>query len=229
MTLQVQTTITTIESTQSTDTCHSGEGIHQMPSDLSHSLEQDQLYRASSYALIAALLRTPPNSEMLAYIAQLIQQPHEDSDDLLVAMSTLGLSAKMLNPASIDDEYHDLFIGLGKGELVPYASWYLTGFLMEKPLSDLRDDLAQLGYQRDESVTEPEDHAAALCEVMSLLITEGTALEIQKAFYSSHLASWIDRFYSDLSEAKSAVFYKSLGRFGAAFNALEGDYFSMQS
>jgi TorA maturation chaperone TorD len=225
MTLQVRAPITTIQSTQDENTAYANEVTD---NDLA-AIAEDQLYRSSSYALIAALLRSPPDSAMLEYIAQLIQQPHDDSDDLLVAMSTLGLSAKMLNPTSIEDEFHKLFIGLGKGELVPYASWYLTGFLMEKPLSDLRDDLARLGYERDESVAEPEDHAAALCEVMSMMISEGLDLDTQQQFYNSHMESWIGRFYSDLSEASAAVFYKSLGRFGVAFKALEDDYFSMQS
>ncbi len=225
MTLQVRVPITTIQSTQDENTAYANEVTD---NDLA-AIAEDQLYRSSSYALIAALLRSPPDSAMLEYIAQLIQQPHDDSDDLLVAMSTLGLSAKMLNPTSIEEEFHQLFIGLGKGELVPYASWYLTGFLMEKPLSDLRDDLARLGYERDESVAEPEDHAAALCEVMSMMISEGLDLDTQQQFYNSHMESWIGRFYSDLSEASAAVFYKSLGRFGVAFKALEDDYFSMQS
>lgn len=224
MTLQVQVPITT-QSTQNENTPYSSI---QAESD-AMAIAEDQRYRSSSYALIAALLRSPPDSAMLEYIARLIQQPHDESDDLLVAMSTLGLSAKILKPASIEDEFHQLFIGLGKGELVPYASWYLTGFLMEKPLSDLRDDLAKLGYQRDEATCEPEDHAAALCEVMSMLIGEGVDLATQQQFYNSHMQSWLGRFYSDLSEARSAVFYKSLGRFGKAFKALEDDYFSMQS
>ena len=73
-----------------------------------------------------------------------------EGDDLLLAMSSLALSADLHTPDSIDDEFHELFIGLGKGEVVPYGSLYLTGFLMEKPLSDLRDDLARLGYERND-------------------------------------------------------------------------------
>lgn len=225
MTLHVQANITTTEHAEPTIAAYS----HVVSTDALSETEQDQIYRASSYALIAALLRTPPDSNMLQYISQLIQQPHDDSDDLLVAMSTLGLSAKLINPADINDEFHELFIGLGKGELVPYASWYLTGFLMEKPLSDLRDDLARLGYEKEESVTEPEDHAAALFEVMSMMISEGVDIEVQRAFFERHIANWIGRFWDDLREAKSAIFYKSLGRFGAAFTALEIDLFSMQS
>ncbi len=192
-------------------------------------IDEEQHYRASAYALIAAILRTSPDQEMLDRLASLPQQESPEGDDLLLTMSALALSAKHHAPSSIEDEFHNLFIGLGKGEVVPYGSWYLTGFLMEKPLSDLRDDLARLGYQRNESVVEPEDHAAALFEVISLMITEGSDLSVQKDFFQSHMLNWMDRFFTDLSEAKSAVFYKAVGRFGAAFIAFENEYFSMQT
>jgi TorA maturation chaperone TorD len=128
----------------------------------------------------------------------------------------------------VDDEFHDLFIGLGRGELMPYASWYLTGFLMERNLGLLRDDLARLGIERDPSVVEPEDHMAALCEVMLLLIREGRDFEEQARFFDRHLARWCGAFFADLSGAKSAIFYRNLGRFGTAFFQLEQRYFSMQ-
>ncbi len=193
------------------------------------SLDEEQLYRASAYGLIAALLRSTPDQEMLDRLTGLSPGVVPEGDELLLAMSTLALSAELHTPASIDDEFHDLFIGLGKGEVVPYGSWYLTGFMMEKPLSDLRDDLARLGYVRNSSVVEPEDHAAALCEVISLMISEGTGLSIQRNFFQSHMTNWMSQFFTDLSEARSAVFYKSVGRFGAAFIAFEKEYFSMQS
>jgi TorA maturation chaperone TorD len=193
------------------------------------SLDEEQLYRASAYGLIAALLRSTPDQEMLDRLTGLSPGVVPEGDELLLAMSTLALSAELHTPASIDDEFHDLFIGLGKGEVVPYGSWYLTGFMMEKPLSDLRDDLARLGYVRNSSVVEPEDHAAALCEVISLMISEGTGLSIQRNFFQSHMTNWMSQFFTDLSEARSAIFYKSVGRFGAAFIAFEKEYFSMQS
>lgn len=192
------------------------------------NIDEEQHYRASAYALIAALLREAPDQAMLDRLGGLSQQAPADGDDLLLAMSILALSAKSHTPSSIEDEFHNLFIGLGKGEVVPYGSWYLTGFLMEKPLSDLRDDLARLGYERNPSVVEPEDHGAALCEVISLMIAEGTELSVQDSFFQSHMANWMSSFFADLSEAKSAIFYKAVGRFGAAFIALEKEYFSMQ-
>lgn len=193
------------------------------------TLEEEQQYRASAYGLIAALLRACPDQGLLDHVAHLEEVSRNEDDDLLLAMSSLGLSAKTFTPASIDDEFHDLFIGLGKGEVVPYGSWYLTGFLMEKPLSDLRDDLARLGYERSESVAEPEDHVAALCEVVSMLISEGSEWSVQKNFYQAHMATWLGRFFEDLSTAKSSVFYKAVGRFGSAFMVFENQYFSMQT
>jgi TorA maturation chaperone TorD len=193
------------------------------------AIDEEQQYRASAYALIAALLRAAPDQAMLDRLDGLSQLTTTDGDDLLLAMSALALSARHHTPASIDDEFHNLFIGLGKGEVVPYGSWYLTGFMMEKPLSDLREDLARLGYERNASIVEPEDHVAALFEVISLMIAEGTDLSVQSNFFESHMANWIGSFFADLSMAKSAVFYKSVGRFGAAFFALENEYFSMQT
>jgi TorA maturation chaperone TorD len=196
---------------------------------IDNPIDEEQQYRASAYALIAALLRSAPDQEMLDRLDGLSQETTADGDDLLLAMSTLALSAKIHTPMAIDDEFHNLFIGLGKGEVVPYGSWYLTGFLMEKPLSDLRDDLARLGYERNTSVVEPEDHIAALCEVVSLMIAEGTEISVQNSFFQSHMVNWTDQFFGDLSKAKSAVFYKAVARFGAAFIALENEYFSMQT
>jgi len=190
-------------------------------------LDEEQQQRAGAYGLLARLLRSAPDGSLLQQIAEL-KEINQDGSELGLAMSMLGLSAFTCAPDSIDDEYHNLFIGLGRGELVPYGSWYLTGFLMEKPLGHLRDDLSALGIERDESISEPEDHIAALCEVMLMLINEGSDLETQRDFFKTHMEGWISRFFSDLSSAKSAVFYKSLGRFGYAFSEFEKTYLSME-
>jgi TorA maturation chaperone TorD len=193
------------------------------------TIDEEQHYRASAYSLIGSLLRSPPDEDLLQHVSGLTQNTPVEGDDLLLSMSALGLSAKLVTPEAIEDEFHTLFIGIGKGEVVPYGSWYLTGFLMEKPLSDLRDALSALGYQKNEDICEPEDHAAALCEVMSMMILEGKDFETQKAFFDAHMSSWMGRFYTDLSTAKSALFYKAMGRFGSAFLMLENEYFSMQT
>jgi TorA maturation chaperone TorD len=192
-------------------------------------LDQEQLYRASAYSLLAALLRSAPDQELLQHLSNLNPNSDDDHDELLLAMSTLALSARSHRIDELQDEYHDLFIGLGKGQVVPYASWYLTGFLMEQPLSDLRDDLKQLGFERSGETSEPEDHAAALCEVISVMISDNASLEQQQRFFAAHMQPWLRRFFDDLGSAESAVFYRSVARFGAAYFDLETTYFSMQS
>lgn len=194
-----------------------------------HSPAEEQQYRASAYGVLSALLRSVPAQEVIDHVAA-FAEVGVDEDEMLLSMSTLGLTANSSDSEAINDEYHELFIGLGKGELVPYGSWYLTGYLMEKPLGVLRDDLNLLGIERDESVSEPEDHVAALCEVMALLISDPAAdqnLETQSIFFEKHIAPWMGRFFNDLSEAKSATFYRAVGRFGAAFVNLENKYLSM--
>lgn len=185
-------------------------------------------YRAGAYSMLAALLRQAPQQEILNTVTGLADVV-EEKDDFAIAMSMLGLAARVATPVELDDEYHSLFIGLGRGELVPYGSWYLTGFLMEKPLGVLRDDLAAMGFTRNDGICEPEDHVAALFEVMVLLINEGRSLTEQTLFFDAHILPWLGRFFIDLSEAKSAVFYRSVARFGKAFFNFEKQYLAMRA
>ncbi|MFK5914507.1 MAG: molecular chaperone TorD family protein [Woeseiaceae bacterium] len=188
--------------------------------------ESDQI-RASSYALIAALLAQSPSEELLQQL-QGIETVKDDSKDIVNAWSTLKLAAQRENATTIADEYHVLFIGLGRGELVPFASWYLTGFLMEKPLAHLRQRLSELGFEQQENVHEPEDHAAALCEVMSQLIMDSEIdFETEREFYEGFLGNWMKRFFSDLQSTETSSFYRAVGQLGEAFLDIENRYFSM--
>ncbi|MDX1824670.1 MAG: molecular chaperone TorD family protein [Thiohalomonadales bacterium] len=204
----------------------SAENTAKVPFRGSVAHEEEQQYRAGAYSLLAALLRDVPKQGLLEHVTELaaIQKTR---DELSLGMSILGLAAKDSKTEKISDEYHALFIGLGRGELVPYGSWYLTGFLMERPLAVLRDDLAKLGFERRSETHEPEDHVAALCEVMAMLINEGEDLAQQTDFFETHMSPWLDRFFADLVKAKSAVFYRAVGRFGAAFIELEKRYLAM--
>jgi TorA maturation chaperone TorD len=186
----------------------------------------EQQYRAAAYSIIAALLRDVPGEETLRQIGA-FEQVGVDEDDMLLAMSSLGLASQAVDREAISEEYHKLFIGIGRGELVPYGSWYLTGYLMEQPLSALRDDLAELGIERDAQANEPEDHIAALCEVMSILISDSADLSIQLRFFEKHLGSWCEKFFQDLEAAESASFYRSVGRFGSAFISIDKHYLNM--
>ena len=182
--------------------------------------------RANTWALLAHLLATPPDAQLLGRLAR-IEDEHGEPEDLLgAAWLMLGAAAGRASPAALDNEYHALFIGVGHGELLPYASWYLTGFLMEKPLAMLRADLARLGFERQDSVSEPEDHAAAVCDVMAMLAGDDEPAEVaeQAAFFGRHVAPWLGRFFRQLQEARSADFYRAVGQLGEQFLEVESKY-----
>jgi TorA maturation chaperone TorD len=185
----------------------------------------EQARRAAFYGLLAALLRDAPDGGVLDYCMGL--ESDDQRSDLGTAISTLALAARHSTPERLRDEFHPLFIGLGRGELVPYGSWYQTGFLMERPLGQLRADLARLGFERDEDVHEPEDHIAALLEVMAMLIQDGASLDTQRRFHDTHIGPWARGFMGDLEKAESAVFYKSVARLGTAFLTMESRYLAL--
>jgi len=206
-----------------------------MPDTDNQTIEDEQRYRASAYALLAGLLRAAPDQALLDYVSSLspdgdaLVDADIEADELGQAMSNLAEASRGQDPALLGQEYNDLFIGIGKGEVVPYGSWYLTGFLMEQPLSDLRDDLRALGFERSDDTHEPEDHAAAIFEVFSVMISDDSSLSAQQVFFEKHMQPWLERFFADLGDARSAGFYRNVALFGAAFMKLESAYLSMHS
>jgi TorA maturation chaperone TorD len=191
------------------------------------SPEPEDRLRADTYRVLGRLLASPPDAETLGLLAD---SPVSDADNLLaVAWRMLSLSAARATPADVADEYQTLFIGLGRGELVPFGSWYLTGFLMEQPLARLRADMQKLGFEREEGVSEPEDHAAALCEIMALLAEESGAgsLEAQAAFFETHIGPWMARFFRDMQQATTARFYRAVGQLGEQFIDTDQRYLDM--
>jgi len=185
--------------------------------------------RANTYGLLAALLAKPPAEELRQRLSAIEVMGEQESFGIGGTWPLLKLAAEHSNVKALDDEFHDLFIGVGCGELVPYASWYLSGYMMDKPLALLREDLRVLGFERPPEITEPEDHAATLCEVMAALIqSEDVNQSTQRYFFNEHLAPWMGAFFGDLQQAESAVFYKAVGRLGKEFIALEQRYLSMR-
>ena len=190
----------------------------------------DDAVRANTYGLLGALLATPPRREHFDLLAS-IDSPSTESpstDDLGAAWSGLRRAAEHADVDAVDDEYHDLFIGVGRGELIPYGSWYLTGFVMDKPLAALRTDLAALGFERRDDVKEPEDHAAALLETMALIVASAEhGIDVQRRFFDAHVATWMCTFFADLQSADSARFYRAVGRLGDRFMKFETQYLSI--
>ncbi|MEL6597367.1 MAG: molecular chaperone TorD family protein [Pseudomonadota bacterium] len=188
--------------------------------------EEDQL-RADLYDFLAALLARPADEGLLKQCAAL----SGDDSDLGQAIGALSRVARAVKPRAVESEFNALFIGLGRGELLPYASFYLTGFLNEKPLATLRSDMSGQRITRAENVYEPEDNIASLMEMMAGLITgrfgEPASLEAQKTFYNKHIGPWAAHFYSDLEGAKNSVLYAAVGAVGKAFMEIEREAFRM--
>ena len=179
--------------------------------------------RANTYTLLARLLRSTPDNDLLALLRR-IETAAKPRNELEYSWHQLKLSANHARLDDLDDEFHDLFIGLGHGEVIPYGSWYQTGYLMDKPLARLRRDLQQLGLQRQEQAYEPEDHIAAVCECMALLINSDTDFETQKKFFREHLHGWLTRCFTDIQQAPSARFYVAVGLLGQHFTEVETRY-----
>jgi len=191
------------------------------------SLEPEDRLRADTYRVLGRLLARAPDAEALDLFAT---APVSNEDNLLaVAWRMLAMSAERSTAEKVADEYQSLFIGLGRGELVPFGSWYLTGFLMEQPLARLRIDMQKLGFERQDDIAEPEDHAAALCEIMALLAEDSGpgSLESQAAFFETHIGPWMARFFRDLQEAPSASFYRAVGQLGEQFINTDKHYLEM--
>jgi TorA maturation chaperone TorD len=165
--------------------------------------------RAQEYALLSALLARAPDADLLARLSRL----GGEASPLGLAHMALGQAAASIEPAAIEREYFNLFIGLGRGELLPYASYYLTGFLNERPLARLRDDLAAFGVERVEGHYEPEDHAATLCEIMAMFAGGGVQAPegAERRLFEKHMAPWMGRFFADLERAEAAAFYRHVG------------------
>jgi len=180
--------------------------------------------RGQEYALLATLLSAPPSKRLLEKLAALTG----DATPLGRAHAVLADAAARAVPSQVEREYFDLFVGLGRGELLPYASYYLTGFLNERPLSRLRADLTKLGIERIANNSEPEDHAAILCEIMSGL-ADGcldASPEAQRAFFDKHLSPWMGRLFADMESAGNARFYRAVGALGRTFIEIETEAFT---
>jgi len=181
--------------------------------------------RGQEYALLSVLLARAPDRTLLDRLADL----PGDSSPLGAVHASLAEAAGRTTVERVEREYFDLFIGLGRGELLPYGSYYLSGFLHERPLARLRAHLARLGIERAEGQVEPEDHAAILCEVMARLANgelpapSGADREV----FEQHLSPWIGRFFADLERAEAADFYRPVGALGRVFMEIETAAFTL--
>ena len=191
------------------------------------NISEEDALRADLYDFLGALLAAPPSEDLLKKAAGLTG----DDTDIGRGVRALSAIAKAMTPGAAREEFEALFIGLGRGELMPFGSYYLTGFLNEKPLATLRNDMARLGIERAPNVYEPEDNIASLCEMMAGMIRgrfySAASLEDQKRFFNTHVSPWAGHFFTDLEGAKNSVLYAPVGAIGKAFMEIEREAFRM--
>jgi len=189
------------------------------------SVDEIDRARAAEYELLALLLGRAPGADVLPRIAAL----RGDGSPLGMAHLALADAARATTPEDAQSEYFALFIGLGRGELLPYASYYLTGFLHERPLAGVRADLAALGIERAAELREPEDHLALLCETMAALADGrwSTPAGADRRFFERHLRPWAGRCFADIEAAQSAAFYRAVGGLGRLFIDIETEAYRL--
>jgi len=175
---------------------------------------------AEAYSLVGALLRQPPTRDLLDRLTEL-QWESDLPRPLAAGLEKVRDSSRTCSAEAVAEEFRLLFVGLGRGEIVPYASWYREGVLKAGPLARLRSDLRALGIAPAPETAEPEDHAALLCETMALLNREGADQETYAGFFREHLAPWMFDFFRDVREARNAGFYRAVASLGLGVLELE--------
>jgi TorA maturation chaperone TorD len=190
--------------------------------------------RADWYALLAGLFYSAPDAGLLSSLAQADSLAPQSTDSALdLAWEELIAAASLMEADAIGEEFSALFIGVGNPRINPYASLYLSGFMMEKPLASLRSDLAALGLARTDKAAEPEDHLAALCEIMRLMIAgapnwERRSLHEQKTFFMKHIVPWYARCLDDIRAAEGVNFYRKVADLAQAFFEIEYQAFELE-
>ena len=201
------------------------------PIQIASSDDSEELARAELYGLLARLWVAPPDAAMLRQFEVAVTQAPQPGAFLEGPWQTLVAAMRATTPQQARDEYDALFLGVGKPEVFLFGSYYLTGFLNEKPLAELRTDLATLGLARDEKSGETEDHIAALCEVMRYLIAGDDAamcnLESQRKFFRAHLQPWVEKLCDALDAQPRGEVYRALAAFTRAFMQVEVQGFDL--
>ncbi len=204
-----------------------GETAKMQSNQTETEIDPDEAARAAWYALLGELLADAPSPDLLKRLGAF----EGDGSELGGHIGALAAVARKTTPREAGDEFQELFIGLARGELQPYASFYRTGFLHEKPLANLRGAMAELGIARVNDRPEPEDHIASLCEMMAGMIVGAfgmpASLDVQKRFFDDHIVPWAEKFFADLASAKAARLYMPVGQIGRIFIEIERAAFAI--
>lgn len=181
--------------------------------------------RTDSYIILAVLLGKPPSDDVMEVLRD-VQWNETVTEKINKALKALSQAGRDVSVQSVKEEFNRLFVGLGCGEMVPYASWYREKKIQSRTLALLRKDLIDLGIVRQAENHESEDHVGALCEIMALIAQDSRSIPyvVQAKFFHQHIDSWMTAFFRDLQNAKSASFYRMVGLFGSSFLAAEREY-----
>lgn len=198
---------------------------------LAHPLTPEDRSRAEFYALLARLYRDVPDARLLAAIAA--ANPLEGEAPVVSAWNRLVAASGVMDADAAAQEYTDLFIGVGPSEVNLHASHWIAGVMMERPLAELRADLAALGLGRRSDVVMLEDHLSALCETMRLLIAgeddrRPASVAMQRAFFDRHIAPWVFSCCAAIRESTIANYYARVAEFTEQFMALDRDALAME-
>jgi TorA maturation chaperone TorD len=190
----------------------------------SPEIAEEDLARAQEYLLLGSLLRQAPTAVLLTEISRI----KGDASELGLLHMSMAEAAEDTTADAESNEFFRLFVGVGRGELLPYGSYYQTGFLHERPLARVREDLKRLGVERQDGLYEPEDHLGILFDVMAGLASGqlGDVAE-QKAFFTRHIEPWANALFADLEICASTYFYKAVARVGSAFMSIETQGFAL--
>ncbi|WP_418316623.1 TorD/DmsD family molecular chaperone [Piscinibacter sakaiensis] len=191
----------------------------------------EELARAELYGLLARLWIAPPDQPLADQFEHVVTQAPQAGGFLEAPWTALVGAMRATSVADAADEYDALFLGMGRSEVMLYASFYLAGFLNEQPLANLRGDLATLGLGRDESRPETEDHIAHLFEVMRYLIAGDDVavcnLEQQRRFFRAHLQPWVGAMCDAVAAHPRARLYRAVAGLTEAFLLIETQAFDM--
>jgi len=199
---------------------------------ISRALAPEDQARADCYAVIARLFASAPDREFLTMLGDAPRLPHDDGMPLAAAWNRLQDASGAMDADAARQEYDDLFVGVGRSEVNLHGSHWRSGFMMEKPLADLRTELAVLGLARKGEATMVEDHLSALCETMRLLIVgdverRSVALATQRNFFQTQLLPWVFDCCAAIEQSTLANYYLRVAEFVELFMAVERDSLAM--
>jgi len=199
---------------------------------VSRALSAEDQARADCYAVLARLFADAPDRAFLDTLGGAARHPHDDSIPLAASWNRLLDASRAMDADAARQEYDDLFVGVGKSEVNLHGSHWHSDAHAQKPLVTLRSDLAALGLARKGESAMFEDHFAALCESMRLLIAgdvdrRSAPIGAQREFFQKHLQPWVFDCCAAIEKCSLANYYVRVAEFTCLFMAVERDSLDM--